>query len=116
VQLPFVVGDDSEPEPDIAVVRGNPRDYIFAHPSNAVLLVEISDSTLDYDRRRKGPVYARADVPAYWIVNLVDRVVEVYREPTADRGYQTVRRYHPGETISPIDGTRAEIAVDDLLP
>jgi Uma2 family endonuclease len=116
VQMPFVGGDDSEPEPDVAVVRGHRRDYVQAHPATAILLVEVSDSTLDYDRRRKGPAYARADVFDYWIVNLVDRLVEVYRDPTADRGYQSVQRFRPGETIIPLGAPFASIAVDDLLP
>src|ERR1700680_355083 len=55
VQMPFVGGGDSEPEPDVAVVRGHRRDYFQAHPATAVLVVEVADSTLDYDRRRKGP-------------------------------------------------------------
>jgi Uma2 family endonuclease len=116
VQMPFVGGDDSEPEPDVAVVRGQRRDYLLAHPATAVLLVEVSDSTLAYDRQRKGPAYARAEVPEYWIVNLVDRLVEGYRDPTADRGYQTVRRVRPGEAIVPLGAPLATIAVDDLLP
>jgi Uma2 family endonuclease len=116
VQLPFAIGDDSEPEPDVAVVRGHRRDYILAHPSAAVLLVEISDSILDYDRRRKGPAYARADVPDYWIVNLVERVVEVYRDPTPDRGYQTVQRFRPGESVVPLSAPHVSVAVDNLLP
>ena len=114
--MPFVGGDDSEPEPDVAVVRGHQRDYIRAHPDTAVLVVEVSDSTLDYDRRRKGPAYARAEVPEYWVVNLVDHLVEVYRDPMADRGYQTVLTLRPGETIAPLGAPFASIAVDDLLP
>src|SRR5713226_5598402 len=110
VQMPFVGADDSEPEPDVAVVRGHRRDYFGAHPATAVLLVEVADSTLDYDRRHKGPAYARADVLDYWIVNLVERVVEVYRDPTGDRGYQTVRRFRPGETITPLGAPLASIA------
>jgi Uma2 family endonuclease len=79
-------------------------------------LVEVADSTLDYDRRRKGPAYARAAVPDYWIVNLVERLVEVYRDPTADGGYRTVLRFRPGEAITPLGAPLASIAVDDLLP
>jgi Uma2 family endonuclease len=116
VQLPFGADDNSEPEPDVAVVRGHRRDYYQAHPTTAVLLVEVSDSTLDYDRRRKAPAYARADVPEYWIVNLVHRQIEVYHDPTPDRGYQTVRRLSPGETISLLGAPSASIFVDDLLP
>jgi Uma2 family endonuclease len=116
VQMPFALADESEPEPDLAVVRGHRRDYYQAHPTTAVLLVEVADSTLDYDRRCKGTSYARADVPEYWIVNLVDRQVEVYRGPTSDRGYQTVQRCRRGESISPIGAPSASVLVDDLLP
>jgi Uma2 family endonuclease len=116
VQMPFVTDEDSEPEPDLAIVPGQPRDYILAHPSTAILLVEVSDTTLDYDRRRKGPAYARAGVPDYWIINLVDRLVEVYRGPTPDRGYQVAQRLRPGDALSPVGAPHATIAVDDLLP
>jgi Uma2 family endonuclease len=115
VQMPFIV-EDSEPEPDVAVVRGHRRDYVQDHPAMAVLLVEASDSTLDYDRRRKGPAYARAGVPEYWIVNLVGRVVEAYRDPTGDGGYQSVQTFGPGEAIMPLGAQAATIFVDVLLP
>jgi Uma2 family endonuclease len=116
VQMPFIGGDDSEPEPDILVVHGGRRDYVGTHPALAVLLIEVSDSTLDYDRNRKGPAYARAGVEDYWIVNLVNRVVEVYRGPTPDRGYQSIGRYRPGQPVAPLAAPSALIAVDDLLP
>jgi Uma2 family endonuclease len=116
VQLPFIASDASEPEPDVAVVRGHRRDYFATHPAAAVLLVEVSDSTLDYDRRRKGLTYAQADVLDYWIVNLIDRLVEVYRDPTVAHGYRTVTRHHPGDAISPLSAPSASILVDDLLP
>jgi Uma2 family endonuclease len=116
IQMPFLGDDYSEPEPDIAVVRGHRRDYLVAHPATAILLVEVADSTLDYDRRRKGPAYARADVPEYWIVNLVERLIEVYRDPTPDRGYQTVSRFRPGDSFSPLAAPGTTFAVDDLLP
>ncbi len=83
-QLPLALGDDSEPEPDIAVVRGSIRDYRDAHPQSAVLIIEVADSTLAFDRHVKGSLYARAGVSEYWIINLVDSVVEMYREPIQD--------------------------------
>ncbi len=66
VQLPFCLDDRSEPEPDVAVVPGNPRDYRDAHPSRALLVCEVSDTTLAYDRGRKLAAYARAGIPEYW--------------------------------------------------
>ena len=70
-QLPIHFGPRSEPEPDIAVVPGGPRDYT-AHPSTALLIVEVSEATLSYDRRRKGSLYARANIADYWIVRRRD--------------------------------------------
>lgn len=81
VQSPIGLDDTSEPEPDLAVVPGHPKDHLRAHPSSPVLVVEVADTSLAKDRLRKGGLYARAGIADYWIVNLVDRVVEVYRQP-----------------------------------
>jgi len=81
MQLPLDLGQTMEPEPDVSVVTGVAEDYRSAHPTNAVLLVEVSDTTLSYDRRRKGSLYAQAGIADYWIVNLVRQRVEVYRAP-----------------------------------
>ncbi len=116
VQLPLALGPDSEPEPDVAVVRGHWRDYVNAHPTTALLVVEISDSSLDFDRRRKARVYALAGIPEYWIVNLADRVLEVHRDPGADVGYQTQQRLGADQAISPLATPSANIAVKDLIP
>lgn len=115
VRMPFLGWPMFEPEPDIAVVPGHRRDYPLAHPATAVLLVEVSDSSLDDDRRRKGLIYARAGVPEYWIVNLVDRVLEVYREPTPT-GYANRSILCQGEAVSPPVAPHARIAVSALLP
>ncbi|MGH7164603.1 MAG: Uma2 family endonuclease, partial [Nitrospiraceae bacterium] len=79
VQMPLALTDDSEPEPDVAVVTGNPRDYRDTHPSAAVLIVEVADATVPYDRERKRALYARVGIADYWIVNLLDRRLEVFR-------------------------------------
>jgi Uma2 family endonuclease len=120
VQLPFRVGDLSEPEPDLAVIVGDPRDY-RDHPDQAALLVEVADTTLDFDRKRKGPLYAASGVADYWIVNLIDRCVEVYRDPAADPvggdfRYASVRTYFSHESIAPLAKPSALVAVKDLLP
>jgi len=81
MQLPLDLGQTMEPEPDVSVVTGVAEDYRSAHPTHAVLLVEVSDFTLSYDRRRKGSLYAQAGIADYWIVNLVRQRVEVYRAP-----------------------------------
>ena len=112
----------SEPEPDVAVCVGSPRDYVAGHPSRPVLLVEVDGASLAFDREHKGSLYARAHVPDYWIVNLVDRVVEAHREPTpsaeAPYGWRfgTRRRLGAGDGVSPLAAPRARIPVADLLP
>src|SRR5260370_136696 len=83
-QGPIGLDDDSEPEPDVAVVQGSLEDYGRAHPSRPALTVEVAESSLAVDRQHKGSLYARAGLPDYWILNLVDRVLEVYREPAPD--------------------------------
>jgi Uma2 family endonuclease len=79
VQMPFAAGDESLPEPDLAVVPNG--DYRDAHPTRALLLVEVSDTSLRKDRLVKGPLYAQAGVPEYWIVNLAENRVEVHAHP-----------------------------------
>ena len=122
VQLPIALGQYSEPEPDVAVVVGTPRDYKDAHPSTAVLVVEVSDSMLAFDRGRKASIYAAAGIPEYWIVNLVDRQLEIYRDPAPmpgaryGHGYRTRTIALPGETVPTPSPTSARLAVDDLLP
>ena len=121
-QGPIALDEESEPEPDVAVVSGSIRDYAAAHPSQPVLLVEVADSSLAYDRREKAGLYARARVPEYWIVNLIDRAVEVHRDPRPDAGaafgwrYTRVRRLSAEETVTPLGAPEARIPVADLLP
>ena len=119
-QGPLAFGTRSEPEPDIAVVKGEVRDFVD-HPTTAVLVVEVSGTTLRFDRR-KGGLYARANVPEYWIINLGDREIEVRREPMADdtkpfgHAYRTTVTFKGGDLISPLAVPAANIAVSDLLP
>ena len=122
VQDPIAPDDESEPEPDLAVVPGSPREYLATHPSRPALVLEVSDSSLAFDRRDKGSLYARAQILDYWIVNLVDRVLEVCRDPvlSADAlygwSYARVLRLGPEATISPLAAPAASISVTDLLP
>jgi Uma2 family endonuclease len=115
-QLPMALSDDSEPEPDLAVVRGDIRDYVAEHPATAVLVVEVAYSTLVFDRRRKARIYARAGIPDYWIVNVPRRVLEVYREPRPDGTYAQVRRFGESDSVSPLAQPDAQIRVSALLP
>lgn len=122
VQLPLALCADSEPEPDVAVVQGSWRDYRDAHPAAAVLVVEVSDSTVDYDRDWKGSLYARAGVAEYWILNLAERRLEVYRDPAPStsgrRGfsYREVRHISPGQQISPLACPQCPVALHEILP
>lgn len=95
---------DSQPEPDIVVARGRCRDYVTRHPTaaDAGLVIEVADSSRLYDRRDKARMYARASIPVYWIVNLVDRRVEVLTDPsgpTAVPAYATAAAYAPGADV-----------------
>lgn len=121
-QLPLVFGPHNKPEPDIAVVVGSPRDYANAHPTTAILIIEVSDSTLRYDRTIKAGIYARAGIEDYWILNVIDRVLEVHRQPAAmtdmplGHGYRSITRYTETETVSPLAAPASSITVADLLP
>lgn len=118
VQLPLALGDDSEPEPDVAVVAGTPREA--GHPRSAGLVLEVADWSLRLDREAKARIYARAGIADYWVVNLVDRVLEVHREPVAEGRsgwkYRDVRVWVAGARVAPLAAPTALIAVDDLLP
>lgn len=121
-QAPIALDEDSEPEPDVSVVPGTLEDYESEHPSRPVLVVEVSLSRLGFDRGRKGSLYARARVPEYWIVNLVDRVVEVQRDPRRSKAarygwrYADVRILRAGDAITPLAAPAASVPVADLLP
>ena len=121
MQLPLAMGDDSEPEPGIAVVRGSIRDYLDAHPQSALLIVEVSESTLAFDRHVKGSLYARERIPEYWVINLVDSVVEIYRDPVQDSSAQFGWSYTRSDCVTRTGSVElpfgaAAIAVADLLP
>jgi Uma2 family endonuclease len=117
VQLPLVLNGRSEPEPDLVVVAGGPSDYLRGHPraADARLLVEVADTTLRYDRGRKRAAYARAGVQEYWIVNLPERQLEVYRDPSGAR-YRSLTVYGEQETVTPLAAPQASVRVSDLLP
>jgi len=124
VQMPVALDDASEPEPDLAVAPGSFRDYRHAHPRQPVLVLEVADTSLAFDRHEKASLYARGGILDYWVVNLVDGVLEVSREPgrapeeTAPFGwrYQQTRRLGSGELVSPLARPGAQIAVADLIP
>ena len=119
VQSPIVLDDRSEPEPDVCVVRGAPRDYTSAHPRDPALVVEIALSSLALARGRKATAYARARIADYWIVDLVGRTLEVHREPARSGrrwGYASVQTLVADATVSPVAAPGVLVRVADLLP
>jgi len=112
VQSPLALSDDSEPEPDIAVVAAG--DYRSAHPAQALLVVEVADTSLPKDRGVKTGLYAAAAVPEFWLVNLTDRLVEVHRRPAAGR-YTELHRVEAGGQLVPAGFPRVSVPVADLL-
>lgn len=117
-----VTTDDSEPEPDVALVAGDERRYLTSHPvpGEVLLLVEVADSSLTRDRGSKARAYARAGVAAYWIVNLVDTRVEVYTDPSGPApvpSYRSRTDFAAGQSVPlHVGGQVYPVPVQELLP
>ncbi len=118
-EKPVRIPDHDEPVPDLALAKGSTRDYVNRHPGPAdiALLVEVSESTLDRDQGRKQLIYGSAGIPVYWIVNLVDRRVEVYTVPNAV-GYASRADFGAGQVVPVVIGGAqvGQIAIDPILP
>ena len=112
-QLPLAVSDESEPEPDFAIVSAG--DYSRAHPETALLVIEVSESSLPKDRQIKARLYAKASIAEYWIVDLAGRAVEIHRDPRPE-GYSRVSRHGESETVRADSVAAIEIALRDILP
>ncbi len=112
IQLPFAALDTSEPEPDVAVVP--PGDHDSAHPDQAYLIIEVSESSLARDRGLKLGIYASSGVPEYWIVNLVERRIEVFSEPR-DGSYSSVRSFDRSQSLAPARFPDLLIAIADVI-
>lgn len=121
-QGPIDIDESNDPLPDIAVIKGKIRDFKDHHPNDAALLVEISQSTLKYDQTKKASLYARQGIQDYWIVNLKQRQLEIYRVPVRDSSatfwysYANVQIFSEQDSVSPLAKPDAIIAVADLLP
>jgi Uma2 family endonuclease len=121
-QMPVALDDESAPEPDLVVVPGIRAAYRDAHPTHPALALEVADTSLDFDRQHKGSLYARAGIQDYWIVNLIDRVLEVYRAPRPDPSapygwrYGSAQSLTPADVVVPLAVPFARLAVADLLP
>jgi Uma2 family endonuclease len=120
-QLPLDLGAASEPEPDVAAVPGPEQQYHFAHPTTAALVVEVSDTTLAYDRGPKASLYARSGIGDYWIVNIAEAQLEVHRDPVPDAAQPHGHRYatravlRRGEAVAPLALPGATLPVAELL-
>lgn len=115
-QNPVHLSDRSEPQPDIALVKRPSSLYVDCHPKAAdiFLLIEVSDSTLKYNREIKVPLYAKAGIPEVWIANIEEQVFEVYKSPNQDR-YEQVQLYGKGELIPMSMFADIAIAVDEIF-
>ena len=121
-QGPIALDDESEPEPDLAVVPGTWRDFGPDHPSRPVLVIEVAASSFYLDRKHKGSLYARAGLMDYWILDLAHRRLEIYRRPVADATapfgwrYESLEHVGPDGAIAPLAAPDARVRVSDLLP
>lgn len=121
-QGPLNLNEHTDPEPDVAIVAGDIADYSESHPTTAVLVIEVSDSTLRHDQTRKVGLYARAGIIEYWIVNLKARQLEVHRQPQhlSDRefghAYAQTQTFAATDSVSPLAAPQAAVRVADLLP
>ncbi|MFN8471773.1 MAG: Uma2 family endonuclease [Anaerolineae bacterium] len=117
-----LAGSNSEPEPDLVLAKPQADDYARRHPeaSDILLVIEIADSSLVFDRGTKASLYASASIPEYWIVNLADDCIEVYREPRSVAGgsgeYLTREIARRGDYAAPTGAPACRLAVSDILP
>ena len=120
IQMPLVLGQRTDPEPDLAVVPGRPRDSA-AHPTTAELVVEVADSSLRFDTTEKRGLYAAAGIREYWVVDVNGRQLLVYRDPHASPGqphghdYASVQTLRPADGVTPLAAPGATVRAADLF-
>ncbi len=121
IQMGLYFGINTDPVPDIAVVVGDPRNYA-QHPRTAVLIVEIADTSIAFDTGHKASLYAAAGILDYWVIDVNDRRLHVFRDPQPDPaqkygyGYKQVQVLNPKDTVNPLAAPNSSVAVCDLLP
>lgn len=121
-QVPLVLSLDTDPMPDIAVVPGQARDYLVAHPTTSPLVIEVSDTTFDTDVTEKAELYALAGISDYWVLDLESRQLLVFRDPVplpaglGTSAYRTRTTYGPTDSVTPLHFPAVTIKVADLLP
>ncbi|MBX9622865.1 MAG: Uma2 family endonuclease [Gemmataceae bacterium] len=122
VQMPLVLGQSTDPLPDMVVVAGSGRGPTGAHPTAAALVVEVADSSLSYDTTTKAELYATAGIADYWVVDVDGRQLFVFRDPAplpaglGATAYQTRRTFGPDDTVAPLAAPEKPVKVADLLP
>lgn len=116
IQDPVVLESDAAPQPDIAVIRPRPQGYRTRHPGppDLMLVIEVAETSVEYDREVKIPLYARVGIPEAWLVNLPADTIAVHREPGPE-GYASVRTVRRGETLTPLALPEITLRVDDIL-
>jgi Uma2 family endonuclease len=121
-QMAFDVGTRNDPGPDLAVVAGSRRDLATRQATSAVLVVEVADSSLNLDTTTKAELYATAGVPDYWVIDLENRKLLVFRDPEplpsglGATAYRTRQSFHPNDAVSPLANPTVAVKVADLLP
>ena len=121
IQMPLHVDPFNDPLPDLAVIAGSPRDAM-AHPTTAALVAEVSDTTLDTDITEKAERYATAGIADYWVLDVANRVLLIFRDPAplpaglGATAYRTRMTFGPADRVSPLAAPHASILVGDLLP
>jgi len=115
-QNPAYMNEHSEPQPDIALLRWRDDFYASSHPSpeDILLLIEVADTSIGFDRRKKIPLYASSGVPEFWLVDLLKNTIEVHREPSTS-GFREIRKLRKGDRISPLAFPDLELNVSDIL-
>jgi Uma2 family endonuclease len=120
VQLPFVVNDENEPLPDVVLVEGSARDYLAQHPQTAAFILEVADTSVDYDQDFKAPLYAAAGVEEYGILNIPARQLEIYRKPQTDAdgvsAYAEQTIYEENSVFSLRKLPEVNLTVAEILP
>jgi Uma2 family endonuclease len=116
VQGPLRISDQSEPIPDVVVARYRQDHYRGGHPTptDSLLIIEVADTSLAWDKRTKVPLYAREGVPETWLVDLPHELVTVHRDPTSD-GYRLIQSFRSGQIVSPLAFPDLVIVVLDIL-
>ncbi len=116
VQNPIRLNDFSEPQPDVSLLKRRDDFYSSNHPTptDVLLIIEVSDNTIEYDRNIKIPLYAAVSIPEVWLVNLIKDILEVYREPQGGM-YKEVRYFTRGETVSPLFDPKLTLTVDSII-